>query len=101
MGGATFRRRSWSRFGCQWSLWADDGNPEVVMLALGRYIGETTVCRDRMPRECKPFCVNPIAFWPRHNRNSGIHIRKSLNAGTSEGATEPLVRDQVFTFSTV
>jgi hypothetical protein len=48
-----------------------------------------------MPRERKPFCVNPVAFWPLHSRNSGIHIRKSLNAGTSERVIDPLARDQV------
>jgi hypothetical protein len=50
-----------------------------------------------MPRERKPFCVNPVAFWPLHSRNSGIHIRKSLNARTSERVIDPLVRDQVLT----
>jgi hypothetical protein len=48
-----------------------------------------------MPRERKPFCVNPVAFWPLHSRNSGIHILKSLNAGTSERVIDPLVQDQV------
>jgi hypothetical protein len=52
-------------------------------------------------RECKPFCVNPAAFQTKMWVQAEIHISKSLNAVDRETENGPLVRDQVFTFSTV
>jgi len=62
------------------------------------FFGKITLKKTSSPHECKPSCVNPTPFLPTTHRRLWIHIRKSLNAGTSEKKTEPLARNQVFTF---
>jgi hypothetical protein len=60
--------------------------------------GKIAFKKTSLPHECKPFCVNPTPFLRTTRRRLWIHIPKSLNTGTSEEETEPLARDQVFTF---
>jgi len=59
------------------------------------FFGKITLKKTSSPHECKPSCVNPTPFLPTTHRRLWIHIRKSLNAGTSKKKTEPLARKKV------